>query len=505
MQRRVPHIHERFLRHIWNRQYLRHASLATTTGLPITVLHPGTLNSASGPDFVDARIIIGRTTYTGDVEIHRNPVEWLQHHHQHDPRYNRVILHVVLEEGGEEARRTFSQSGRAIPVLVLEKFLAESLRSLWHRSILDERTHAGGTIPCATANNSVPAEILSAWLEKLSVERLELKLRRFDERLRQLAQEEMLAMYEPWRRYGEIPVEGYPEEIPPPSLEPTTAEFSRRDLWDQILYEGIMDALGFSRNRDPFVKLAQRVPLKRISELGLAGDRLQCEALLFGAAGLLPDQVQLSDPITHHYIGTLQDGWKNLRQRIQSGLLQRADWVFFPTRPLNFPTVRLAVGAAFVQEILTNDLFRRIIQTFKNTLPPAELHRALLALLTVKPSDFWTCHYTFEQSSAKQFRALGKGRMRDIIINTLLPIALLYARIFHERIIREQALALYGWFPPLSDNAIVKTMEAQLVRGRIPVRSVQIQQGLIQLSRYYCLEGRCGECDIGKIVFKPSG
>ncbi len=500
MKRRIPHIHERFLRHIWNRQYLHGTTLTTTTGASITVLHPGKLNSDAGPDFLDAKIKIGRTTYVGDVEIHRNATEWLQHQHQEDPRYNRVVLHVVLE-GNLDYPPTLSQSGRAIPVLVLEQFLSESIRAVWQRSILDERVRTAQTIKCSSLNSDISAEVISIWLQKLSVERLELKLRRFEERLRQLAQEETMLLREPSRRYGLVPIEGYPEEIPPPSLEPTMADFSKKHLWEQTLYEGIMDALGFSKNRDPFVRLAQSVTLQRIREFGAAEDRLQLEALLFGVAGLLPKTFGKQDRETKAYSKELLVRWKKIRPHFRGATLHRADWVFFPTRPLNFPPIRLAVGAGLIENILQKDLFRKMIQSFKHAESPEALDEMLVGHFSVEPSEFWKRHYTFDQSARKPIRSLGEARIRDIIVNTLLPIVLLYARMFREQTVRECALELYDWFPPLSDNVITRTMEKQLLKGKVSVKSVGAQQGLIQLYKYYCTESRCDECDVGKIVF----
>ena len=44
-------------------------------------------------------------------------------------------------------------------------------------------------------------ETLHAWLEKLGAMRIELKIRRFEERLRQLARERIHAVYEQPREY----------------------------------------------------------------------------------------------------------------------------------------------------------------------------------------------------------------------------------------------------------------------------------------------------------------
>jgi hypothetical protein len=43
-------------------------------------------------------------------------------------------------------------------------------------------------------------------------------------------------------------------------------------------------------------------------------------------------------------------------------------------------------------------------------------------------------------------------------------------------------------------------MDKHLLRGALNLRSVVNQQGVIQLYKYYCLEGRCAECAVGGVL-----
>ena len=128
-----------------------------------------------------------------------------RHQHQEDPRYNKVILHVVLETTCDTPS-TFVTSGRQIPVLVLGQFLSDSIQTVWQKAILDERAMKSETIQCFSQNNVLTSEALDRWLAKLAVERLELKLRRFDERLKQLAHEHRMTLREWQRPYGDYSV-----------------------------------------------------------------------------------------------------------------------------------------------------------------------------------------------------------------------------------------------------------------------------------------------------------
>ncbi len=498
--KRSPHIHERFLRHIWSNQYLRHTSLRTTDGRPVRVLEPGELNLDGGPDFRNAKLKIGTITYAGDVEIHRNAVEWIEHQHTLDARYNKVILHVVLEVDPNH-HDVVVQSGRTIPTLVLAPFLSESIHALYQRTILDERARRDERIKCAALNHGVDPAVIQRWLRKLAVERLELKLRRFEERLKELAHTRLFAAKEPAWIYAAVPTQGDMDDIPPPHRELTLKDLSERAIWEQVLYEGLMEGLGYNKNQEPFLRLARGVTLTVIRELDIATDVRSIESLLFGAAGLLPKARSISEKESREYVSSLRKRWRELRSAYRGPVLAAAAWQFFPTRPTNFPTLRLAAATRLIVRLLSEDLFRKTIQTIKTSSDTELLLERLIDLLKTDPPPFWSHHYSFEQSTVKTITPLGDERIRDIIINTIVPLVLLYARTFREKEVREHTLRLYDSFPPLMENALTKMMDRQLVRGKFPLGSVGLHQGAIQLYKYYCRDERCFECEVGKIVF----
>lgn len=500
MRGKLPHIHERFLRHIWSRQYLNSSSLCTTDRTPVRVISAGELNDEEGPDFLDARIRIGPTTFRGDVEIHRNVADWLHHQHHHDPRYNRVILHVVLESG-QDMPPTVSVSGRIIPTLVLEPFLPESVHSVWKKTVLDEQARRQFKIKCFEVNRSVEPHLLQSWLTKLARERLELKVRRFDERLRQLAVEHQMCLREPWRSWLGPFREGYPHEIPPPLDALSDRDLMSRELWDQVLYEGIMEGLGYSKNREPFLRLARSLTLARIRSVTPSADPLTVQALLFGVSGLLPKTSSLEERQSRDYVRSLRRIWRGARDAVRVERIHVADWRFFPTRPANFPTVRLSAACALVERLVVGDLFRAVIQAMKRPGPPADNYDALQQALCVEAPGFWTFHYSFDRRSARPVTALGSSRVSEIMMNTILPIGLLYARTFSDQSVREGVLALHDWLPQSARNAITVAIEQQLLGKKVKLDTMRLQQGAIQLYTYYCIEERCAECEVGKRVF----
>ena len=499
MVQRQINIHERFLRHIWSNQYLHRSGLKTTDGRPVEVIDVGTLNTDGGPDFRNATITIGAVTYCGDVEIHRTAIEWLQHQHQNDPRYNKVILHVVLERTNELVP-TAVFSGRPVPVLILEPFLSDSIRTLWQRAILDERARVTESIKCFRLNKDVGSDLLKSWIRRLAVERLELKLRRFDERLRELAYIAALTLRERSRPYGSARIQGNMDDVPPPHRDLTLKDLSRREIWEQVMYEGLMECLGYSKNQETFVRLARAVTLQELRHQHIQNNRLKIEALLFGAAGLLPKIRSLTEKDSRDYVRGLAREWAKLRKTYRSTVLHSADWQFFPTRPFNFPTLRIAAASVLIERILTGDLFRRIIEHVKSPRELPEKLSTLFSALSLEPLEFWSNHYRFDEPTAKPVRALGTQRIKDMIVNAIIPLSLLYARIFKDKAVREQALALYDALPPSAENSITRLMDRQLLKERLVLNSVSTQQGVIQLYKFYCREGRCLECEVGRIV-----
>jgi hypothetical protein len=81
-----------------------------------------------------------------------------------------------------------------------------------------------------------------------------------------------------------------------------------------------------------------------------------------------------------------------------------------------------------------------------------------------------------------------------------LPI-LLYARVFKKKEVRKNALILFESIKSKKRNTILNVVEEQLVRKKIKLDSASLYQGAIQLYKFYCIDERCKECEVGKLTF----
>lgn len=489
---KTPHIPERFLRHIWQHQQFNVSSLHTADGRKVEILFPGRPNTDGGPDFTNARIRIGSITYVGDVELHMTAEEWRSHFHQADQHYNRVILHVVLT-ASPIAPPSLTISKRELPLLALHPYLDDTLRSAWHKAITDERHDRTKSLACRARNSAIPAGIIERWIDRLAHERMEMKIRRFEWRLKELIDEQRLVIHEPYPRYY-----GNPDEIPPPDRVYTRKDYSNRSLWDQLLYEAIMEGLGYSKNSDPFLELAQSMRLSMLRQHGIA-DTTSVMALLFGAAGLIPSERKTVDGEARRYTRILRRRWKALRPLHKGRVLQPGDWLFFRLRPGNFPTARLAAMCFLLPSIFSDEGFRRLVGLFKKETRRAhERTEACRAIFHFEPDEFWRHRYRFDRHASPRGISLGRERINDLLINGVLPIVLLYARVFNVQDVRRNAHAMLASLPQLQENSITRLLQRDLLKGRLPRVSALSQQGAIHLYTTYCLPVRCPECAVGK-------
>ncbi|MBT8178595.1 MAG: DUF2851 family protein, partial [Eudoraea sp.] len=113
---------EQLLHYIWQWRKLPLNGLQLTSGEAIRIQAPGMPNRFSGPDFLNAQIEIGSTTWVGHVELHRNSSLWYAHDHQDDPNYQNVILHVVWEHDKE----VITANKVPLPTLQIRDYISQS-------------------------------------------------------------------------------------------------------------------------------------------------------------------------------------------------------------------------------------------------------------------------------------------------------------------------------------------------------------------------------------------
>jgi hypothetical protein len=160
--------------------------------------------------------------------------------------------------------------------------------------------------------------------------------------------------------------------------------------------------------------------------------------------------------------------------------------------------LRLVAARDIVRKIQRLDLFRSLVLQLSAHGEPTEVRGGLHRLLEPEPGPFWDRRVSFRRTIRRTISPLGSARRDEIIVNTIIPLGLLYARIFRRPSVREGVMRLLQWYPANAPNTITTRMERQLLRGRLGTTTAQRQQALVQLYKYYCEDERCGECAIGQ-------
>ncbi len=217
----MQQISERDIVRRWASGELIGLPLCTTNGERLSILYPGRSGGGAGPDFRDAVIRLGDSrTLCGDVELHLRGGDWRTHGHADDPRYRRVILHVVF---ANDLLPTRLPDGSIVPVLALADVVAPPTLPL--------RADAGQW-PCQQAATCLEEPDLLALLAQAGEARYLEKASAFQ------AQFAALADLAAW------------------------AESADQPAWNaesRLLFVALAEGLGFGREREAFRALGEQL------------------------------------------------------------------------------------------------------------------------------------------------------------------------------------------------------------------------------------------------------
>ncbi|WP_179344038.1 DUF2851 family protein [Winogradskyella ursingii] len=351
---------EDFLHYIWKLGKFDTSSLTTTKTETVSVKNLGQHNFNAGPDFFNSQIVIDGQLWAGNVEIHIKSSDWYLHNHETDSAYDNVILHVVWEHDSEIFRKDNSQ----IPTLELKRYVDIDLLNNYQQLM-----HSKLWINCEKDFPKVNDFLLSNWLERLYIERLE-------------------------RKSNEISV----------LLK------ASNNNWEAVLFKMLLKNFGLKVNGPSFFSLANSIDFSVVRKV--QRNVIQMEALLFGQSGLLVDEVEDA------YFKELQREYNFLNQKFNLNNQGVAPLQFFRLRPPNFPTIRLSQFA---------NLYTKEPQLFSKILNLNSVDD-FYELFKIGTTQFWMTHYTFGKVSKVAKKMLTKSFVDLLLINTIIPIKFSYAK-----------------------------------------------------------------------------
>lgn len=482
---------EKELYDVWTRQEFKDV-FKTIDGEEISVLDPGfRSNDLPGPDFKNARIRIGNITYVGDVEIDPDYNDWKNHGHNIDSRYNKVILHLSLSNKNHY-NHVYNKDGRKIPTVCLLDFIKVEAASVPKKD--DNENEKGYSIKCSDYHHSCSLETKNNYLAQLGLERFEKKCTKIYDRLKELKYVNEFHLSEPVISYD------LSEKFHERNF--TNRDFQEKDIWKQILYEQIFEALGYSKNKSQMLELARLAKISYLNKLEIDGITIdKFESILFHISGLIPDLEKLKEEETKRYIERLGIIWDAVKPFYDGAYMEKEKWNFFRLRPQNFPTLRIKAGAKILNAIMHENLIPVIAKKIIEIRNLTVLINSLRSVFVIKANGFWQNHYVFDQRANTQIKYfIGISRSDEIIINVILPYFSVYFEVFGNTQAAKKILKIYEIYNQKSDNSLITDMAKALGILEESKRTI-ISQGMIELFRGYCSKNRCLECEIGKIVF----
>ena len=295
---------ENLLHFVWKLKLFSTAELKSTNGEIIQIISAGTANLNTGPDFLNAKLVINNQLWAGNVEIHLNSSDWYVHNHEIDENYDSVILHVVWEHTVD----VFRKSNQPIATLALKNYISQELLDNYQQLFSKNKNW----INCEKDIASIDSFIFTNWLERLYVERLENKSEQIHKNVTKL-----------------------------------------NNNWEAALFVLLAKNFGLKINSEAFMNFANSFDFSILRKV--SSKLVQLEALFFGQAGML------SNDYESEYFENLKKEYNFLKVKFQLTPISNGQIQFFRLRPNNFPTIRLSQLAMVYHR--HQNLFSKIIET----------------------------------------------------------------------------------------------------------------------------------------------
>jgi len=476
------HVPEKTLRCVWNDQLFRAENLKTTDNQELEIVFPGHWNFGPGPDFKNAAVKVSGKLLEGDIALHVYASDWTAQDQSGNPDYTNVILHVFMWEN-PHGQPSGKRPGNRVHELELKRFLTRGILELNHEVDFDHYPllHQPDYGLCHQPLARLSKEKLTHLLNAAGDARIFTKMNRFHDR---------------------VIINGY----------------------EQTFYEGVAEALGYPNNKEAFQILSGTLPLYLIQNLvppgiGEAEKALHIQAMMFGAAGLIEFKgldTKALHPEDRSYFGTLQSLWDTYRSQVPPSRLIASSWKFGGIRPANFPYRRIAGLAHLLVRHEANGLFADYMTAFKNVIAQAaqkgdaaKIPGPMYDFFCVETDDYWAHHYSpagKTLSSAQQL--IGPARSKEITINMVIPIGLIYARASKSTALEAGLNALFQSGRKPGDNRLLRFMK-HYIFGNKPemlkaLASEKQMQGLMQVYQDFCTQNKnnCLHCQFPGIVKK---
>ncbi|RYM32393.1 DUF2851 family protein [Brumimicrobium glaciale] len=414
---------EEYLHYLWRMKRLNFNQLKLTNGAPVSVHEVGWYNLDAGPDFFNGTVSIDGIKWSGNIELHIKSSDWYAHKHHLDEAYNNVVLHVVFEHDKEVFVK-----GIQLPTIELKNQI-----DLAHLRNYEKIISNSYKVPCS----NVVMDYKLSLLQQIDVSFLHRIERKGIELL-------------------------------------DLVKIEQRDKYS-ILLAAILQATGGRVNKLPMQELASILPYKLIAKE--QWDKTRLEALVFGSAGFLNDEVE------DEYYQELKQTWRFLKHKHHLLEMNKSSWKFSGIRPYSFPTLILAQINGFLLQFDLQNL---------SDLKAEQIISKINKLSATYIDGYWENHFVFGKLSKKRKLNFSKLFKQNLIINGLVPYLISLKHLYSDFSFSDMAVELMEKLPSESNNVINYWKEI----GFSPQNALE-SQGLLELNNEFCNFKKCLSCKVG--------
>jgi len=327
-----------------------------------------------------------------------------------------------------------NSSGAVIPCLVLTDQYGIYVN-------YQELTENKQWVACQSHLSGLDKEMISFWLYRLGIERLEEKSQRVNQWL-----------------------------------------ISNKYNWEESLFQLLAAAFGQKVNAIPFEMMARSIDLKIVMQIRDRPDQLN--ALFFGLSGLLDMEV-----FDDEYVSYLKREFEFLKTKHGLKNISGHLWKFMRLRPVNFPGIRIAQFSAFMAGrssllnwILEERSREEWQKDFKKPLPL-----------------YWQTHFVLNKASQPCPKEIGQQAIHSILINAVVPFLFVYGEYHDRPDLKERAVSLMEAIDPEMNAFISRWKELG-----IEADSAFKTQALLHLKNNYCDQKKCLHCSWGDAIVRQS-
>jgi len=269
----------------------------------------------------------------------------------------------------------------------------------------------------------------------------------------------------------------------------------------EVLYELFFEALGYSRFKNEFRRLARSFELTELEKKIKLHPKIKPEEVVqavFFRLSALDENMAVDE--NDGELKSLLEKFGSVDLSDIEPIFKASDWQLLGCRPANHPHRRIAAFSYIATQLCNLKDYENKLSSIMEGNGGQSLRREvgmLIHLFTSVSDTFWDGRYRLDKKTSGPKRLIGRDRAISLVVDSFIPFFLSVSRYSHNLKMEKVLLAIFYSTPKPASNATIDFMLRNIfgkVEKRI-TKNVGHQQALIQLYNDFCFKAPAF-CDI---------